>query len=117
MGCERKHSGIVTGGIAPVGAQFHRIDPVSRAGLMQGDKWIGIVPVATGPRMLVHDGNVTIWVFVQQRIDKCQPNRACANDEIIGFKIGHLRNPWVAKVPAAPNTPDAGLPTDFARCN
>jgi hypothetical protein len=46
-----------------VGAQLQRVHAIKRRGLVQGDKRVGIVPVATGLGVPVNDGDVRIGLY------------------------------------------------------
>ena len=113
MAGERIHPGIVPVCINPVGAQFERIDPVSRAWLMQRDEGIGVVPMAAGARMAIHNGDVAIGIFVDQRIGKGEAHRARANDQVIGCDVGQAASPPV--MPRRSSINPAGLRGHFHR--
>jgi hypothetical protein len=83
-----KQTRVVAHGVFAPRAQLKRIHTVKSRGLMQRDERVGIVPMATGLGMLVHDGDVRI-ALLEQRIGKRQASRASADDEVVGVEGRH----------------------------
>ena len=75
---------------------------------MQSDKGIGIVPMPAWFGMLVYESDVAIGIFIDQRVGKGEANGASANDQIIGFVMGHFEGILCG---------DSGDENEYAICN
>jgi hypothetical protein len=71
-----------------VGAEVAGVDAVIRRWLVQADEWIRRGPVSARLVALVDEDDGGLG-FGEQGVDEGHPHGACADDEVVGFDVGH----------------------------
>ena len=76
----------------PARPQAFRVDTVEGCGLVERHVGVGVVPVATRPRVLVDHDDSCRTIPGEELVREGHPHRACADDQVIGLESlgGHL---------------------------